>query len=189
MLCNALGVDGAVPASVQSELAECCNAAVPKTIQERAWSSPIWYRPEGIQRFRGSVRFGSQPGSDVLDVSMVLGSMPVGWNPATQPLTITHRDDDEMLSATIPAGVLQAQGGTGWLVLNDPAGTHGGIRQLAFLKRGGGRVVVRIKTVPGTLAAADRTDHFVELSLRGGTADVTTTPFWQMAGRRLVANP
>src|SRR5690606_23365464 len=39
-VCNelALDCDGDVPA----EYAECCNPDVPKTIQERAWSSPIW---------------------------------------------------------------------------------------------------------------------------------------------------
>jgi hypothetical protein len=43
--CNAQGVDCSEPADVPHELRECCNPEVPKTIQERAWSSPIWVSP------------------------------------------------------------------------------------------------------------------------------------------------
>jgi hypothetical protein len=43
--CNAQNVDCSDPGSVPRELRECCNPDVPKTIQERAWSSPIWIRP------------------------------------------------------------------------------------------------------------------------------------------------
>ena len=41
--CLARRVDCAGP--VPSELAVCCDDAVPGTIQERAWTSPIWYAP------------------------------------------------------------------------------------------------------------------------------------------------
>jgi hypothetical protein len=44
-VCNAAKVDCAKPGSVPEALAACCDAAVPKTLQERAWSSPIWYGP------------------------------------------------------------------------------------------------------------------------------------------------
>jgi hypothetical protein len=44
--CNAHDVDCANPKSVPRELSECCDASVPKSIQERAWTSPIWYTPE-----------------------------------------------------------------------------------------------------------------------------------------------
>ncbi len=44
--CNAHHVDCANPESVPRELAACCDPAVPKSIQERAWTSPIWYTPD-----------------------------------------------------------------------------------------------------------------------------------------------
>lgn len=39
--CNALGVDCAAPDAPMG----CCDPEVPQTIQERAWTSPIWYTP------------------------------------------------------------------------------------------------------------------------------------------------
>ncbi len=46
ILCNAEGVDCATQAS-DSPLRACCDGTLPDTIQERAWTSPIWYVPEG----------------------------------------------------------------------------------------------------------------------------------------------
>jgi hypothetical protein len=45
--CNAAKVDCAKPETVPEGLAACCEPAAPRTIQERAWSSPIWYGPSG----------------------------------------------------------------------------------------------------------------------------------------------
>ena len=44
--CNAAGVDCDDPDSVPEGFEDCCNANYPKAIQERAWTSPVWYRPE-----------------------------------------------------------------------------------------------------------------------------------------------
>jgi Protein of unknown function (DUF3604) len=45
-ICNAQGVDCAASALIPAELQPCCDTRYPKTIQERAWTSPIWYRKE-----------------------------------------------------------------------------------------------------------------------------------------------
>ncbi len=44
--CLAAGISCEDPDSVPEEWADCCNADYPKTVQERAWTSPIWYSPE-----------------------------------------------------------------------------------------------------------------------------------------------
>jgi hypothetical protein len=44
-VCNAHGVDCGDLGAVPSELQPCCDPGHRKTIQERAWTSPIWYTP------------------------------------------------------------------------------------------------------------------------------------------------
>ncbi len=184
-LCNAQGIDCSDPSGVPDGYGECCNPAVPKTIQERAWSSPIWYRPEGVARVRGMVRFTGRPGEDVLALGIDLGGLPPGLDPSTQALTIAVRDDDDILHVTIPAGTLR-QVGAHRFFLNDATGSLGGIRSLRLEQRGPRSALFRLRTVPLALSAADRVDHFIEISLRAGTAAITTTPLWHFNGRSLL---
>ncbi|MES0874777.1 DUF3604 domain-containing protein [Sinimarinibacterium thermocellulolyticum] len=43
--CVAAGIDCSDAEAVPEEWADCCDARYPKTVQERAWTSPIWYAP------------------------------------------------------------------------------------------------------------------------------------------------
>ncbi|MBU6281331.1 DUF3604 domain-containing protein [bacterium] len=203
-LCNEQGVDCSDPAKVPAELAECC--VMPKTIQERAWSSPIWFRPEGVaslvaeiapaagggRGLVGVIGGHSLPGSgggglhqvsgrggptdgrgDVLRLRMELGAMPPGFDPETQDVVVSLRDDDVILQETIPAGRLI------------PGGATTGLARAALVRRSDGRAVLEIETLPRDLRAADRVDHFVEVEVRFGAHPVSIVPLWRWDGRRL----
>jgi hypothetical protein len=49
-VCNAQGVECSNPASIPEELRACCDPSLSPTIQERAWTSPIWYTPPSESR-------------------------------------------------------------------------------------------------------------------------------------------
>src|SRR5262249_42377809 len=145
-LCNDQGIDCSTPASVPAEYAECCNAAVPKTIQERAWTSPVWYEPDALGKVTASVAYGPQAGTDVLTVAAQIGAAAPAFNPDVDPISFTLSDDDTIYSVTIPAGTMVNKGGK--YQLTDKTGALGGLKSVTLKVPTSGFKQLVLQTVP-----------------------------------------
>jgi hypothetical protein len=183
-ICNDAHVDCSNPAAVPADFAECCDAAIPKTIQERAWTSPFWYEPEGIGKVSASIAFGKQPGADVLKLSAQIGAAAPAFNPDTDPVTLTVRDDDDIYQVTIPAGTMTNKGG-GKYQLKDKTGALGGLKSVMLKVPPTGLRQLVVQTVPMDLPHADRVAHMVEIDLSIGSYQAQHTRLWMLKGTKL----
>jgi hypothetical protein len=183
-LCNSLGVDCSNPGSVPSQYAECCSGLVDKTIQERAWTSPIYYQPEHIG-VKGQIRFGNGTNNDQLRLELTIGRVPSELDVKTNGLTLTMRDDDVIYTATLPAGALVEKVPGRSYALVDPMGTIAGIRKARLLinRRGTGRLLISANNVD--LSHAQQTNHRVTTELASGTYDQSDDRVWESASGRL----
>ncbi|HJQ84839.1 MAG TPA: DUF3604 domain-containing protein [Candidatus Binatia bacterium] len=188
-VCKAANVDpfaadcAARAAAADPAFADCClgeqnDAFLAPTLQERAWTSPIWYRPDGIARVRGRIRVGRRAGGGRLDVSVRLASVPSTLDLAANPLALRLTDDDDIVALTIPAGAVPRRRGR---VAVD-AGVAG--RGVATLVRHGQGLTLRVRT-RGDLSAARGADRMVTVALASGLYRAEHTRLWTMRGGRL----
>jgi hypothetical protein len=184
-LCNDLAVDCSDPQSVPSQYAECCGTLVEKTIQERAWTSPIFYQPEGFgvkgdMRLRGS-------GADTLLLHLTIGRVSSDIDPTANDLTLTVTDDDVVYTATLPAGTMVEKRPGRRYVFRDAAGSIAGIKAATLRVNGKGTGKLTFKAKALALDNADASDHRVDVQLVSGAYDETDSRYWAFAKGRLKA--
>ena len=194
LVCKGAGVDPfasdcATQAAVAGpEFADCClgeanDAFASAIVQERAWTSPVWYRPEGPARLSARVRFGKQPGEDVLDVRLRLGR-DAGLDPAANDLVLRIGDDEDIVSLTVPAGTLR-EVRAGKFVYDRGSGTLAGVRVLTLALRGRSGARLRFTTEARDLSQVDAADHMVDVQLASGRYRPTISRLWEQHGRSL----
>jgi hypothetical protein len=189
-MCKSVGVDPFSPNCAEQAVAagesfsNCCLTAdddpfFEPVIQERAWTSPIWYRPEAIANIDGVVRFGPDFGTDRLDLTLRLGEVPAGF-PQQVDLVLRVSDDDEIYRATHLAGTL-ASDASGVFRFEDDSGSLDGLRSATFEVQEDGEGILHLQTGELDLSAMDRAPHMVLVSLVAGAYEASAVRLWQAA--------
>jgi hypothetical protein len=186
-LCNSLGVDCSTPGSVPAIYAKCCDAAlVDKKIQERAWTSPIYYQPEGFGA-KGGVKYGRSPGTDRLHLELTIGRVPSELDVGANALTVTVSDEDVVYTATLPAGAMITKRPGRDYAYEDATGSLGGLRKARLRINSRGIGTLTLDTVKLDLSNAQPSSHRVAVQLASGAYDQTDSRFWDVAHGKLSA--
>jgi hypothetical protein len=189
-ICKDHGVDpfaadcAAQAALAPAAFADCCLAGsgdrfLSPTVQERAWTSPIWYRPEAVGRLRARIGFGKRAGRDAIALRATLGAIPATLDLTKDSFTFRLHDDDDVLVVAVPAGGFRKHGRR--YTYKDRS--HGA-RTLSLVVRRTD-VLVSLAGRGIDLGAAAREDHDVTVSIESGVFRTTHTRRWRLDGKRL----
>jgi hypothetical protein len=195
MVCKSQGVDpfssdcAAQAASVNPDLANCClgeqnDQSITPTVQERAWSSPVWYRPEAIAAVSGSIERGTDA-SGSLDLDLELGSWPAGLDPGASDLSLRLSDDDAIYAWTVPANAWTAASSDGSTTWRFSAAAGGADQSATLVHRANGSASLHIAATGVDLRAANPTDHALRFDLQSGSYRSSYSRFWRADGGAL----
>lgn len=183
-LCNSLGVDCSQPGSYPAIYNECCSGLAEKTIQERAWTSPIYYQTEAFG-VRGQIAYGRNTGEDRLRLQLTIGRVPSDLDVTANPLTFTVKDDAVVYTATLPAGALIERTPGRNYSYDDPTGAIGGIRKIRLRVNKHGTGVLSLDTVRLDLSEAEPSNHRLAVQLASGDYDQTDSRTWELSQGKL----
>jgi hypothetical protein len=187
--CQAAGVDPfASDCAAQAALLGapwdfCClgpstDAYFSPVVQERAWTSPIWYRPAGVSRLRGAVKFARRSGRDTVKVAVRLGRVPADFDPAATGLALRV---GALWAAESPASAWRATK-RGWKLVGDAPG----LRRATVRVRGDGTVDVKVRSAALDLSAVPRERQDVTVVVEQGVYVAEHTRRWDVRRRALV---
>jgi hypothetical protein len=133
-ICNDNAIDCSNILLVPTEFVPCCNNVDrwPNTIQERAWTSPIFYIPESTGLQKAQIKYGKQGGDDKLKVLATVGRLDADFDITVNDLTLVLRDDNDIFNVTFPAGSFIAAGNGTKFKYKDSAGSLGGVKSALF---------------------------------------------------------
>ena len=188
-ICQQAGVDpfaadcAARAAAAPPEFADCClgktnDAFLDPTIQERAWTSPIWYRPETFTKAHGRVRFAQRGGSDTVALRATLGGLPKDFDPVANGLTVRVTNGDDLLALVAAPGAVRRKGRRFVYKDASPATVS-----LTLGRKGDAVLLVRASS--RDLAAVAREDQIVTVSLASGLFRAAQTRMWAGSARQL----
>jgi len=183
-LCNDLGVDCDNPGSVPTQYAECCGTLVEKTIQERAWTSPIFYQPEGFG-VKGRMRFGDTV--DDMKLQLTIGRVMPDIDLVANDLTLNVTDDDAVYTVTLPAGsFVEKKPGRAYLY-KDSAAAIAGVKSAVLKISGTGTGKLKLNVKGVDLASANASTHRIDVQLVSGDYDQRDSRYWAYENEALTA--
>jgi len=183
-LCNDLGVDCDNPGSVPTEYSECCGTIVEKTIQERAWTSPIFYQPEGFG-VKGRMRFGDTV--DDMKLQLAIGRVTPEIDLTANALTLNVSDDDAVYSVTFPAGSFVVKKPGRAYVYKDSSAALGGVKSAALKINGRGNGKLKLKAKGVDLGNAEASTHRIDVQVVTGAYDEHDSRYWAYEKEALTA--
>ena len=191
LLCKDAGVDpfsASCPAQAAAAGAgfdACCappseDPFAETVIQERAWTSPVWYRPEGVVAVRGELRREGE-GTAVLELDVELGALSPRFDPAADPLRIAFGGDDEIQTFVLDPGALVASPeGPLRLVAEHPT-----LAAAELEVHADGSADLRVTSRELHLSSVGDGARMIRVDLRFGEEDQSVTRMWTATDRGL----
>jgi hypothetical protein len=183
-LCNSLGVD-CQSGSVPTEYQPCCLGTTRKTIQERAWSSPIWYVPEHVGLGKGLIKFGKNGGDDKMTLLLNFGRLDADFDLAVNDLNLVLNDDDVVYNVTLPGASFEVLKPGRKLSYKDKAGLVGGVKKATVAISSKGTVKLKMKVGDVDLSNADLSEHRIAVAVTVGAYASSEERRWLWDGKKL----
>ncbi len=193
-VCKSLGVDPLAAdceaqAAIAGDFENCCldadnDSFAQPVIQERAWSSPIWYRPEAVAKLNARATLRGEPGTHRLRLALGIYRLPSGLDPSQAEFELTLRDDDEILTVALPAGSFIRKG-PGQYRFRDASGTFGRGSQINLRIGPRDRGTLRVDLRGLDLQNADRVEHMIEVAMNLGSYTAEQTRLWEVRNESL----